>query len=77
LKGIRVLYLQINKCISADQRFDIFLTHHVYVTGSTALLTAVSLPSAWTQAHNKLKLTALPNQEHYNNQPVPYIRSCR
>jgi hypothetical protein len=24
LKGIRVLYLQINKCISADQRFDTF-----------------------------------------------------
>jgi hypothetical protein len=24
LKGIRVLYLQINRCISADQRFDTF-----------------------------------------------------
>jgi hypothetical protein len=33
LKGIRVLYLQINKCISADQRFDTFWTHHVYWLG--------------------------------------------
>jgi hypothetical protein len=31
LKEIKVLYLQINKCISADQRFDTFWTHHVYI----------------------------------------------
>jgi transposase len=31
LKGIRVLCLQINKCISANQRFDNFLTHHINV----------------------------------------------
>jgi hypothetical protein len=29
LKGIRVLYLQINKFISADQRFHTFRTHLV------------------------------------------------
>jgi hypothetical protein len=34
LKAIRVLYLQINKCISADQRFDTFWTHHVWEAAS-------------------------------------------